>query len=410
MPVPLLADDPEAKQHFDAILDWEVGEVHRSGNAHSGQPTTNSIVGGRFLSAGKVITDFDLELFFGRLAEHCRVLIRLSWSGKTGLPREGDRLISLAKQIRAAWPLGVNEELERGRLTAVLTVPAPLVEALKTEKSAEEKQQRLAIEWSNFHGPNTPTDEVLYCLNGRFIGRGNEAFQYILAEIDKLQPHAEVIIPRYKYSGRWAIESFSQEELDKKNVDLRGFVPFAARCAELDAAIAKRNLTVNYLPMSPGEATDTVMDWHSGDRYGSSFVSFGRIVRYDERPGPAAAKLGWTNYETVERNGKRQVESQAVYTLNDVKIGKGVAGFAKAMEKLGKLPEGSVVQVRVCLRTKGSFTCPLIYAGHRHFERTGFEPYVGMFPWLVDAVKKRKLELQWIPDEKQSCGDCELNK
>ena len=78
------------------------------------------------------------------------------------------------------------------------------------------------------------------------------------------------------------------------------------------------------------------------------------------------------------------------------------------MEELGKLPEGSIVQVRVCLRTKGPFLCPLIY-GHRHYERTGFEPYVGMFPWLVDLAKKRKLEIQWIPDERASCQDCELN-
>jgi len=87
-----------------------------------------------------------------------------------------------------------------------------------------------------------------------------------------------------------------------------------------------------------------------------------------------------------------------------------VAGFASAMDQLTALPEGSLVQVHVCLRTKGPFTCPLVYEGHRHFERTGFEPYVGMFPWLIDVVQKRKLQLEWVPDEQKSIYDCELNR
>jgi hypothetical protein len=53
---------------------------------------------------------------------------------------------------------------------------------------------------------------------------------------------------------------------------------------------------------------------------------------------------------------------------------------------------------------------PIIYTGHRHFERTGFEPYAGMFAWLVDVAQKRKLQIEWIPDERESCQDCPMNK
>ena len=45
-----------------------------------------------------------------------------------------------------------------------------------------------------------------------------------------------------------------------------------------------------------------------------------------------------------------------------------------------------------------------------HFERTGYEPYCGMLHWLVDVAEKRKLQIEWLPDEAESCADCELNK
>ncbi|MGH7136299.1 MAG: hypothetical protein ACREHD_11205 [Pirellulales bacterium] len=68
------------------------------------------------------------------------------------------------------------------------------------------------------------------------------------------------------------------------------------------------------------------------------------------------------------------------------------------------------MQVRVCIRTKPRFTCPITFQGRRHFERTGFEPYVGMFPWLIDVARRHKLQIEWIPDEQESCQDCSLNK
>lgn len=80
------------------------------------------------------------------------------------------------------------------------------------------------------------------------------------------------------------------------------------------------------------------------------------------------------------------------------------------MDRLATLKEKSVVQVRVCIRTKPPFVCPITFQGHRHFERTGFEPYVGMFPWIIDVARKHKLQIEWIPDELESCDDCSLNK
>ncbi len=88
----------------------------------------------------------------------------------------------------------------------------------------------------------------------------------------------------------------------------------------------------------------------------------------------------------------------------------GVLGFEAAVQRIAALPAGSVVQVRVCLRTKGPFVCPRTFEGHPHFERTGDRAYVGMLPWLVDVARTSNLELQWIPDEAESLLDCELNR
>jgi hypothetical protein len=121
-----------------------------------------------------------------------------------------------------------------------------------------------------------------------------------------------------------------------------------------------------------------------------------------------AARLGWTRYDANRRHD-RAPESTAVYTLDNVEVGQGVAGFENVMQRIATLAEGSVVQVRVCLRTKGPFLCPLIYDGQRHFERTGFEPYFGLLDWFVDVANQRNLKIEWLPDEAQSCRDCELN-
>lgn len=409
MPLPWAADDPEAKQPFDATLDWEVSEFHLSDAARRKWPDIEHVVVGRFLSDGKKLANFDLDLSLGQLAENARVLIRVSWSDDDDLPEEEDDLKSMAKAIRTAWPSHVNEGLERGKLTAVLTARAPLVQALQAEIRQEQARQRLVLDWHNFRGPDTPAEEVLYCANGQYLGRGDAAFRRFLSQLDRLPPESKVAIPRFEFRGRWLTEGLSSEEIEAKNIEVQRIAPYRDRRDELEATIAKRNLTVEYLPASPGENSDTVLGWNSGDRYGNTFVSFGRIIHYDEEPAPAAAKLAWTDYEAAKHDEDRQGESEAVYTLNGTKTGGGVAGFAKAMEKLEQLPPGSVVQVRVCLRTKGPFRCPLTFAGHRHFERTGFEPYFGLFPWLLDVAQKGNLEIEWIPDERPSCGDCELN-
>ena len=400
LPAALSPGDAAAKQRFAAVIDWEVIE-NKAGR--DDDPNRPFIDRGRFRhrlsAAGKELGKYDLDLLLGRLPEEARVLVRLAAGGRAA---DGD----VADMIRWSWELRIGEGKRHGKLAVVLTAPPKLAEALRRAAGPG----RLRIDWDNFRGPGTPHEEVLYRANDRFVGRGDEGFARILEEVDRLPPGATVVLTRYELSGRAAMENFSDEEIKARNAKLLGLVPFATRRREFEAVIARRKLVVEPSEEDPGEEPGTVLDWHSGDRRGSAFVSFGRIVRHDERRGPAAVRLGWARYEAGNQGEDRRAESTAAYMIDDVEVGRGVAGFARAMARLAALPEGSVVQVRCCLRTKGPFLCPLTYEGHRHFERTGFEPYFGMFPWLLDVARGRKLDVQWLPDEGESCGDCELNR
>ncbi len=101
---------------------------------------------------------------------------------------------------------------------------------------------------------------------------------------------------------------------------------------------------------------------------------------------------------------------QTRYSLSGKELGRGIGGLAAAVSRIEQLPEGSILQIRVCLRTKAPFKCPITYEGIRHFERTGHEPFEGLIPWFIDIAKSRKLQLEWLPDEGESCGDCEFSK
>jgi hypothetical protein len=403
MPAALATGDPGAERPFDGVLDWEVGGPADRREFFDGVVEMEGGHYHRFSSEGKALGRYDRDLFLCRLPEGARVLVRISLHERVfARGRRGE----LAESIRAVWEGWIGEDLRRGKLKAVLTATPSLAKALR----AAHGRDVLRIGWNNYHGPTTPHEEVLYTANDRFVGRGDAGFAGILAEVGKLPPDAKVILPRYQLGGRAAIETFSRKEIDARNAGLRDLAPFDARRRELVDAITGRGLEMTVQDGRPGGTGGTVKDWSSGDRFGQTFVSSGRILRHDEERGPAAARLGWSRYEIGGRDKERQVETAASYTVDGAEVGRGVAGFARAMERLAALPEGSVVQVDVCLSTRPPFVCPIIYEGHRHFERTGFEPYFGMFPWLVDVARKGKLEIQWVPDENESCQDCELNK
>lgn len=295
------------------------------------------------------------------------------------------------------------------RLKISSSYPGPFIRRVKEPR---DDARGFFVDWQNYQGPGTPHKQVLYRINGEYLGRGDEGFDRILERVKKLPRGSRISFPRYEYSGRWATETMSDEERSAGNARLRLAIPFAQRKRELGVLFESGGLVADFVRVLPGSESTTVMDWESGDRYGHSFVSFGRIIRAGVKPRQPAARLGWTRYEPTawQWEKPRPSEATATYTLDDKELGEGVDGFATAMDELAKLPAGSVVQVRVCLRTEAPFACPLIYEGHRHFERTGFEPYVGLFPWLLDVARQHKLEIDWLPDEQKSCGDCELNK
>ena len=402
-------DDVETSQ-FDAVLDWELANITLNRHDDADPFLRDKSYSHRFVAAAAALNEFDLDLFFGRLPENARLLVRLVLPKKPASLSERE-WSALADSVLATWRRRISEPVRLGRLQPMLGAPPPLAAALRTAS-----RSRIAIDWSNFHGPQTPHEEVLYFIDDQYAGRGDEGFGNILANVRQLPAGGRVILPRYEYGGRSAMETLLPEEIAAKNAELRNLVPFARRRAEFDAELARRRLRLEYAAKGL-IVTDprTVLDWQSGDRYCRAFVSFGRILRHDEARRPAAARLGWTRYEDGKRgpggrNPVRQLETDAFYTLNDVEMGQAAPGFANAMREIAALPDGAVVQVRVCLRTKAPFRCALIYQHQRHFERTGFEPYFGLFPWIIDVARNNKLELEWVPDEQESCRDCELNR
>jgi hypothetical protein len=375
------------------VLDWEIDLKIEYRNRHV--VTSNSVV----------LDRFNLDLHLQKLPEGSRVLVRLKANDDE--LRDGDAQRKYANRVYGEWPIAMGSHLRRCNLTAAMVAPAVLVPYLKDRTDARLKM--LSIDWKNFHGPGTPHGEVLYLVNGRYMGRGDQGIDQIIAQIEKLEPGWQVQVPHYRLAGRYATERFSRDELRRRNEELSNLVPFADRRKELiDKIMSKTGEVITGSKQGSADG-GTVFNWSSGDRYASRIASFGRIIYHDQTPKPTTFKLAWTGYNAGQRRD-RKLETSARYTVNDEEVGEGVEGFAKAMQRVEALPEGSVVHVKVCLRTSGPFRCPLIYSGQRHFERTGYEPYFGMFDWLIDIAERRKLEIEWLPDESGGCDDCELNK
>lgn len=392
-PTQVFAESPPQDQTFASVLDWEIDPKAKYRDRHV--ITSNSVV----------LDRFSLDLHLQKLPEGSRVLVRLK--ANVDDLRDADTQLKYANRVHGEWATAWGNHLRRSNLTASMVAPAVLVPSLKD--LAEARQKVLSIDWKNFHGPGTPHNEVVYLVNGRYVGRGDAGVDQIISQIEKLESGWKVQLPHYRLTGRYATERFGRDELRGLNEELSNIVPFADRRKELiDKIISKTGEVVTGSKQGSPDG-GTILSWSSGDRYAFKIASFGRIIYHDQTPKPTALKLSWTGYNAGQRRD-RKLETSAHYTVNDEEVGEGVEGFAKAMQRVEALAEGSVIHVKVCLRTSGPFRCPLIYGGQRHFERTGFEPYFGMFDWLLDVAEKRKLEIEWLPDESVGCEDCELNK
>jgi hypothetical protein len=276
--------------------------------------------------------------------------------------------------------------------------------------------KKFRFQWHNYRGPTTPHAEVFYELNGRVIGCGDLAFQIILKELATLKPGDIVSRPIFQYSGRWSSDAFDEAELNANNEKLKMIVPFATQFDEYQR-ILKDNQLVEKDNFSGGirpDRVDNVMDWGEDD-HNFTFGHEGNIIHHTAQPRPAALRLGWTNYPHLglsdrKTNKPRPSEQSAFYTINGKSTGQGIHGFAGAIKQIEQLPAGSVIQVEACIRTRAPFVCPIIIENKRHYERSGYEPYIGMLPWLIQVAHDKKLEIDWIPDEGGSIFNCEINR
>ncbi|MBC7820887.1 MAG: hypothetical protein IAG10_28720, partial [Planctomycetaceae bacterium] len=274
-PKQVFADRAPENAPFDAVLDWEVGEASEF-VLNRDRPKGAEYAARRLhrLSSNKTsLVDYDLHLFFGRLPERSRVLVRLTLRDKVLKNGEATTAIALAEEIAQAWDSLLSRHLRRGSLKAAIVIPTSLAKAFEERRPAE----HLNIEWRNFHGPNTPHDEVLYLANDAYLGRGDEGFDQILDRVDRLLADARVTLPLYQLGGKRVAETLDFEEIEARNAKLKDLVPFQQRKPELDAKLTARQVKLESERISPGSKDGTVLDWDSRDRYAQTIASFGHI-------------------------------------------------------------------------------------------------------------------------------------
>jgi hypothetical protein len=399
-PTEIFAETTPPKEKFADVVEFEIATKDRS--------RRESLSSSSLRWDGEILEMFDIDLRLGRLPEHSKMLVRLTFpeepKGKLFNSATTDILRARADTIVRDWTNQLEGHLRRNRIDAVIVVPPVIAASLRENRDA------FNISWQNYHGPETSVEEVIYLVNGIYVGRGNSGFDQILKQVEQLPRAANISFDQYFFGGRAAFENLGSEEVMRRNEKLKDLVPFLQRYSELANRIKSHQLLLRRKEIWLEGEGNTLLSWNSGDRYASKIASFGHIVRHDEVPKRDALKLGWTGYDASERR-ERKLETTARYTVDDQEVGQGIDGFAKAMQRIEALAEGSVVQVKVCLRTKGPFHCPLIYEGQRHCERTGYEPYFGLFDWLIDVAKQKRLQIEWLPDEaEKGCYDCELNR
>lgn len=390
LPAEVFSDDSPAGQRFDMTINMRC---------------ERSLLRSRTFKDDQELNDFELDMALDKLELQSRVLFQITLVD-LDLANQKQQDIGTANLVWV-WKHQIAPRLRSRKLSASLVVPALLAHRTREEVQTTET----SITWQNYRGAHTPHREVIYLVDDTYVGSGDQGFDQVLQRLDHLPQGTKVRWTQYKWSGRRAFDNFADEELRQRNDALKGLVPFKERRQEFDQRLRDRKLVFDEEDPEtefPGERP-TVLDWSAGDKRASTIASVGRIVHHGEEPRPAAVRFGWTNYVTHDSE-EREPESTAGITINGRVVGKGFDGFAEGVKRIEALPPGSVVQVKVCLRTKGPFICPLIYEGHRHFERTGYEPYFGMYDWLIAVAAAKQLEIEWLPDEVRSCYDCELNR
>ncbi len=366
----------------------------------------------RFLRDGEELNAFDLDLLFGNLPYNAHVLLRVECLPTANADGEPDTPEDVVQSIQRAWAQSIGPLAQQNSTQVTVATSAALAAECAALADALQKgsqQQRLVIGWANFDGAEPDLEEILFFADGRFAGRGDEGLRAIEARLEALSPGATVRLLHRTSRAQETGDDDADKDESEAELALSDFKALAARGEQFDALAAQKQLKITAeisADLGRGRAT-------SG-RHVAEFLSVGRIVRFDEKPHQPAARLAWVDEEVKETKSRRRKKSADVaapiYTLDDEPVGSGMAGFAEAIDAIAELPRGSVVHVRICIRTKPPFTCPIVVAGHRHFERTGSEPYSLFLPWLIDVAEKRRLSIEWIPDEQKSSFECELNR
>lgn len=259
----------------------------------------------------------------------------------------------------------------------------------------------LDLQWRNYPVKGAPRDQVVYVVNGRYVGLGDRGFDEVLKRVQALPLQAELLYNRYEMQAKPAIGVSDRERLAWQEL-----LPFNARKADLDRLCTEKQLKVRRLFQLywPKPDNDDRFDEVQPLAYYATMLRIATIIRGGQTPTPPKIKLSWkwdrANQPDSRGIVKAAMTGEATYYVNDAEVGKGTTGFLAAIEKIKTCKAGDVIQINpACIRTKGPFSWALVSPGHRLFETTGTEPFQGLVDILADVVERQRLRVELIPDE-----------
>ncbi|MBN1393813.1 MAG: hypothetical protein JW959_02115 [Pirellulales bacterium] len=254
---------------------------------------------------------------------------------------------------------------------------------------------RCRFTWRNFRSLETPHKEVVYLVNGKVMGRGDEGFDNVLEELRKLPPGSLLEYPCYFLHA----QAYGMEE--REAFEAKNPVPFKHREVEFMNVIRDRGFVVDrdgilYWPKTKFRSISRFDEEREGDWFLESLLRFAVIVRGGAEPSKADVVISWKQ----DRDKWRNPISKATYLYNGEKIGAGTSGFLAALQRLESLDDGATVRIDpVCIRTRGPFADAVIMKGHRHFETSGEEPFRGLVDLLAELAAKKHFRVEVVPDE-----------
>ena len=281
--------------------------------------------------------------------------------------------------IKRGYGSTLAEVVQRRKLRAFIEKPR------QTMNPSELASHHVSFSWQNYdYFTDSLHEDVIYVIDGTIFGIGNSGMNAVLKFLREQPDETVLSMPQFAPNSKFV------PKVDKDRL------PFPRRRDEFEELVKTKRIRIDYDRVTPQSK-------YQSDSF-ETLLSLGRVIRDRGQAQPADAVLSWTDFAPADRKAD---PDQARYLFNRADVGKGLQGFLAAMKEIDALPDGALLRIEpVCLSTKGPFACPIMIAGHPHLARTGREPFNTLILLLSEAVKRKSLRVELIPDERGDSAEC----